>query len=166
LTSCLETIAAMSTITDVLPPRAATAARTSVWLGFAVVILASVMDLLDATIAQTAAPAIRADLGGSFTQLEWISAGYTLAMAVGLLVGGRLGDLYGRRQVMLAGMAGFVAASALCALAPTIEALIGARMLQGAVGAVMLPQGFGLIRARSATRACARRSRSSGRSWV
>jgi EmrB/QacA subfamily drug resistance transporter len=121
-------------------------AKTGVWLGFIVVIAASVMDLLDSTIAQTAAPAIRADLSGSYTDLEWISAAYTLAMAVGLLIGGRLGDLFGRRQVMLAGMAGFVAASALCALAPTTDALIACRVLQGALGAVMIPQGFGIIR--------------------
>src|SRR5690242_9812834 len=88
-----------------------TARSTSVWLGFVVVIAASVMDLLDSTIAQTAAPAIRADLAGSYTDLEWISAAYTLAMSVGLLVGGRLGDIFGRRQVLLAGMGGFVAAS-------------------------------------------------------
>src|SRR3982751_6827491 len=73
-----------------------------VWLGFLVVLAASVMDLLDSTIAQTAAPAIRADLAGTYTDLEWISAAYTLAMATGLLVGGRLGDIYGRTQVMLA----------------------------------------------------------------
>src|SRR3954447_3243910 len=121
-------------------------ARNSVWLGFAVVLAASVMDLLDSTIAQTAAPAIRADLAGSYTDLEWISAAYTLAMAVGLLVGGRLGDLFGRRQVLLAGMGGFVLASVLCALAPTAGVLIACRALQGAVGAVMIPQGFGLIR--------------------
>jgi EmrB/QacA subfamily drug resistance transporter len=104
------------------------------------------MDLLDSTIAQTAAPAIRADLAGSYTDLEWISAAYTLAMSVGLLVGGRLGDLFGRRQVLLAGMASFVAASILCALAPTASVLIACRALQGAVGAIMIPQGFGIIR--------------------
>ena len=118
----------------------------TVWLGFIVVLAASVMDLLDSTIAQTAAPAIRADLAGNYTDLEWISAGYTLAMSVGLLVGGRLGDIFGRRQVLLAGMGGFVAASVLCALAPTAGALIAFRALQGAVGAIMIPQGFGLIR--------------------
>src|SRR3954469_4852335 len=121
-------------------------ARPSVWLGFVVVIAASVMDLLDSTIAQTAAPAIRADLAGTYTDLEWISAAYTLAMSVGLLVGGRLGDIFGRRQVLLAGMGGFVAASVLCALAPTTGVLIACRALQGAVGAIMIPQGFGLIR--------------------
>ncbi|MCW3041557.1 MAG: transporter [Solirubrobacterales bacterium] len=144
----------MATSIDLSPPQISPPGRIAgeppvsraAWLGFVVVLAASVMDLLDATIAQTAAPAIRTDLGGSYTDLEWISAGYTLAMSVVLLVGGRLGDLYGRRQVLLAGMGGFVAASALCALAPSAETLIGCRMLQGAVGAVMLPQGFGLIR--------------------
>jgi EmrB/QacA subfamily drug resistance transporter len=121
-------------------------AQKSVWLGFIVVLAASVMDLLDSTIAQTAAPAIRLDLAGSYTDLEWISAAYTLAMSIGLLVGGRLGDIFGRRQVLLAGMGGFVAASVLCALAPSAGVLIACRALQGAVGAIMIPQGFGIIR--------------------
>ncbi len=123
-----------------------TTVQSGVWLGFIVVLAASVMDLLDSTIAQTAAPAIRADLTGSYTDLEWISAAYTLAMSIGLLVGGRLGDIFGRRQVLLAGMGGFVAASVLCALAPTAVVLIACRALQGAIGAIMIPQGFGLIR--------------------
>ncbi len=127
-------------------PAAASLPATSVWLGFVVVLAASVMDLLDSTIAQTAAPAIRADLGGSYASIEWISAGYTLALAVGLLAGARLGDIHGRWKVLLAGMAAFTAASVLCALAPTSGLLIAARVLQGGVGAIMIPQGFGLIR--------------------
>jgi EmrB/QacA subfamily drug resistance transporter len=150
----LDTAAALDAAPPHHPPReiAATAsaasatAKTGLWLGFIVVIAASVMDLLDSTIAQTAAPAIRADLAGSYTDIEWVSAAYTLAMSVGLLLGGRLGDIFGRRQVMLAGMGGFVAASVLCALAPTAGVLNGCRALQGLVGAVMIPQGFGLIR--------------------
>jgi MFS family permease len=118
----------------------------SIWLGFLVVLAASVMDLLDSTIAQTAAPAIRRDLGGSYASLEWISAAYTLAMAVTLLLGSRLGDLFGRRRVLLAGIAGFVGASVLCSLAPSPGALIAGRAVQGAVAAIMVPQGFGLIR--------------------
>ena len=82
--------------------------RRGLWLGFLVVLAASVMDLLDSTIAQTAAPAIRRDLGGSYAALEWISAAYTLAMAVTLLLGSRLGDLFGRRRVLLVGIGGFV----------------------------------------------------------
>ncbi|HTX12385.1 MAG TPA: MFS transporter [Solirubrobacteraceae bacterium] len=116
------------------------------WLGFAVVVAALVMDLLDSTIAQTAAPAIRRDLGGSYAALEWISAAYTLAMAVTLMLGSRLGDIFGRRRVLLAGIAGFVLASGLCSLAPDPNALIAGRALQGAVAALMVPQGFGLIR--------------------
>jgi len=123
-----------------------TPSRRVAWLGFIVVLAASVMDLLDSTIAQTAAPAIRRDLGGSYADLEWISAAYTLAMAVTLMVGSRLGDVFGRRRVLLAGIAGFVGASALCSLAPSPDALIAGRALQGAVAAIMVPQGFGLIR--------------------
>src|SRR5580704_16152073 len=81
------------------------------WLGLVVVIASAVMDLLDSTIAQTAAPAIRRDLGGSYADLEWVSAAYTLAMAVTLMLGSRLGDLFGRRRVLLVGIGGFVAAS-------------------------------------------------------
>jgi EmrB/QacA subfamily drug resistance transporter len=116
------------------------------WLGFAVVLAAMVMDLLDSTIAQTAAPAIRRQLGGSFASLEWISAAYTLAMSVMLLLGSRLGDILGRRRVLLTGVGAFGAASALCALAPSPGALIAARALQGAIAAIMVPQGFGLTR--------------------
>jgi len=116
------------------------------WLGFSVVVAAAVMDLLDSTIAQTAAPAIRRDLGGSYASLEWISAAYTLAMAVTLLLGSRLGDVFGRRRVMLAGIGAFVGASAICSLAPNPTALIAGRALQGAVAAIMVPQCFGLIR--------------------
>jgi MFS family permease len=127
------------------------AARTrpqlsAAWLGFLVVLASAVMDLLDSTIAQTAAPAIQRDLGGSYAALEWITAAYTLAMSATLLLGSRLGDAFGRRRVLLVGMAGFVGASALCALAPTSTALIAGRALQGALAAVMVPQGFGLIR--------------------
>ena len=116
------------------------------WLAFATAIVAAVMDLLDSTIAQVAAPAIRRDLGGSYAVIEWIAAAYTLAMAVGLLTGGRLGDLFGRKRMLLIGIAGFVVASAACAAAANPGELIAARAAQGAAGAVMLPQVFGLIR--------------------
>src|ERR1700744_6096991 len=91
MTSLDGSLGAMSTIS--LTPQTVAAERTSArsaWIGFAVVIAACLMDLLDSTIAQTAAPAIRRDLGGSFATLEWISAGYTLAMSVNLLLGSRL----------------------------------------------------------------------------
>src|SRR4051795_13159757 len=96
------------------------------WIAFAAVLAAAMMDLLDATIAGVAAPAIRDDLGGGYADLpwlegrhptrargggyaalQWLTAAYTLTLAVGLLIGGRLGDLFGRRRMLLAGVAGF-----------------------------------------------------------
>jgi EmrB/QacA subfamily drug resistance transporter len=120
--------------------------RTLRWVAFGAVITAAVMDLLDSTIAQVAAPTIRRELGGSYAVIEWVTAAYALAMAVGLLTGGRLGDIFGRRRVLLTGMAGFVLASAACAAAQSAGELIGARAAQGLLGAIMLPQVFGLIR--------------------
>ncbi|MEA2159081.1 MAG: hypothetical protein QOD66_1461 [Solirubrobacteraceae bacterium] len=128
------------------PPRPARPDNRAPWLGFLVVLAAAVMDLLDSTIAQTAAPAIRRDLGGSYADLEWITAAYTLAMSATLLLGSRLGDVLGRRRVLLVGIGGFVGASVLCAFAPTPATLIAARAFQGTIAAVMVPQGFGLIR--------------------
>ena len=116
------------------------------WLILAVVLAAEIMDLLDGTIVNVAAPAIRGDLGASSTALQWIVGGYALAIAVGLVTGGRLGDIYGRRRMFLIGATGFTVASVLCGLAPSAEWLIAARLLQGALGALMLPQGFGLVR--------------------
>jgi EmrB/QacA subfamily drug resistance transporter len=115
-------------------------------LGFAAVLAASLMDLLDSTIVTVAAPDIRAELGGSYAVVQWMAVGYTLALGVLLLVGGRLGDIIGRRRMMLTGLAGFTAASLLCALAWSPEVLLGGRVLQGAFAALMLPQAFGLIR--------------------
>ncbi|MDQ1649645.1 MAG: hypothetical protein QOG60_1702, partial [Frankiaceae bacterium] len=71
---------------------------------------------------------------------------YTLAIAVGLITGGRLGDMFGRKRTLLLGLGGFVTASALCAVAWSSSALIGARILQGLAAALITPQGFGLIR--------------------
>ncbi|HXT90296.1 MAG TPA: DHA2 family efflux MFS transporter permease subunit [Trebonia sp.] len=116
------------------------------WIGLLAVLAASLMNLLDVNIVNIAAPTIRADLGGSYADLQWLTAGYTLAMAVGLLTGGRLGDMFGRKRMLLLGAAGFTLASLACALAPTEGFLITARIAQGLIGAVMVPQGFGLIR--------------------
>ena len=77
------------------------------------------MDLLDGTIVNVASPAIRLDLHASLGSLQWIAGGYALAFAIGLVVGGRLGDIYGRRRMFLLGVAGFTLASCLCGLART-----------------------------------------------
>src|SRR4051794_23011269 len=116
------------------------------WRVLAVVLVAEVMDLMDGTIVNVAAPSIRADLGGSATTLQWLGAAYTLAFAVLLITGARLGDRFGRRRLFLIGIAGFTSASALCAAAPTSGTLIAARVVQGAFGALLIPQGFGMIK--------------------
>jgi EmrB/QacA subfamily drug resistance transporter len=116
------------------------------WLILFVVLAAECMDLLDGTVVNVAAPTIHRTLGASSTALEWIVGGYPLALAVGLLIGGRLGDLLGRRNVFLAGIAGFTLASAVCGAAPNTGVLIAARLCQGLAGALMIPQGFGLLR--------------------
>src|ERR1700734_3004859 len=116
------------------------------WLVFAVVIAANIMDLLDATIVNVAGPSIRAAIGGSVTTLQWLSAGYTLAFAVFLITGARLGDMFGRRRLFLIGSAGFTVMSAACAVAPSPSVLIAFRVLQGAFGALMIPQGIGMLK--------------------
>ncbi|MCG5214163.1 DHA2 family efflux MFS transporter permease subunit [Streptosporangium sp. KLBMP 9127] len=116
------------------------------WAALFVLLGAEVMDLLDSMITTIAAPSIQGELGGSESLIQWLSAGYTLAMAVGLMTGGRLGDLYGRKRMFLAGAVGFTAASLLCGLAVSPEMLIGARVLQGLCGAVMIPQCLGMIK--------------------
>jgi EmrB/QacA subfamily drug resistance transporter len=128
------------------PRQVAPVAHPRRWLGLFAILGADLLNLLDSTVGTIAAPAIRADLGGSTSTLQWIAAGYTLAMAVGLLVGGRLGDMYGRKRMMIVGVLGFLGASALCAVSFSPEMLLAARVLQGGFGAVMVPQSFGLIR--------------------
>jgi len=116
------------------------------WFVFAVVIAANIMDLMDATIVNVAGPSIRVALGGSASTLQWLPAGYTLAFAVFLITGARLGDMFGRRRLFLVGSAGFTVMSAACAVAPSMEVLIAFRVLQGAFGALMIPQGFGMLK--------------------
>jgi MFS family permease len=134
------------------PPSPAAAGTTSTqpyrlrWVVAAVVLAANLMDVLDATIVNVAGPSVHRDLGGSASTLQWLSAAYTLAFAVLLIAGARLGDIFGRRRIFLIGSAGFTLFSAASAAAPTIEVLIAFRALQGAFGALMIPQGFGLIK--------------------
>jgi EmrB/QacA subfamily drug resistance transporter len=116
------------------------------WIGFAVVLAAMIMNLLDSTIVNVAAPSIQRDLGMSSSALVWIAAAYTLAIAVGLMAGGRLGDMFGRKRMLMIGLTGFVVASAACALAWSPGSLIAARVAQGLSAAMLTPQAFGLIR--------------------
>lgn len=117
------------------------------WLILYVLLAAEVMDLLDSTIVNVAVPRIRDDLGASASQLQWIVGAYPLAVAAGLMVAARLGDLLGRQRLFVAGAAGFTAASFACGLAPSPSALIAFRVVQGLAAAAMIPQGFGILRA-------------------
>ncbi|MFJ3842288.1 MFS transporter [Streptomyces sp. NPDC090054] len=116
------------------------------WLILAVMIVAEIMDLLDASIVNVAGPALEDSLGAGSVGLQWVIGGYALTLGAGLVLGGRLGDRYGRRRMFLIGLAAFTATSLLCAIAPNIESLIAFRLLQGTAGAMLLPQGLGLLR--------------------
>ncbi|WP_199040718.1 MFS transporter [Glycomyces salinus] len=116
------------------------------WWGLLAILAATLLNLLDASIVNVAAPSIRAELGGSAATIQWLAAGYTLALAVGLLAGGRLGDMFGRKRVLQVGLVCFLAASLACGAATSIELLLASRIAQGAFAAVMVPQCFGLIR--------------------
>ncbi|MEU4252714.1 MFS transporter [Amycolatopsis sp. NPDC026612] len=117
------------------------------WAALAVLLVAEAMNLLDATIVQVAGPAIHADLPGPAADIPWFSAAYTLPFAAFLVTGGRLGDIFGRAKVFRAGVAGFVLASLVCAVSGGAGLLIGARAVQGAAAALIIPQTIGLIRA-------------------
>ncbi|MEV0599883.1 MFS transporter [Streptomyces sp. NPDC050315] len=101
---------------------------------------------LDALIVHVALPSIRADLGGGITGLQWVVDGYTLLFAALLLSAGALSDRIGARQAYAVGIALFIVASAACGLAPSLGALVAARLAQGAGAAVMMPATLSLIR--------------------
>jgi EmrB/QacA subfamily drug resistance transporter len=113
----------------------------------AATVLGSGMASLDATVVNIALPTIAKDLGGGLAALQWIVNGYTLALASLLLVGGSLGDRYGRRRVFVVGVAWFMLASFACALVRTTTALIAARVLQGAGAALLTPGSLAIIEA-------------------
>jgi MFS family permease len=117
------------------------------WRVLAVVLTAEAMDILDTTTVNVAGPAVRRSIGGGIGLVQWLSASYTLAFAVLLITGGRLGDRYGRRRMFLLGAAGFTAASVACGLSVTPGMLIAARLVQGSFGAILAPQGIGLLTA-------------------
>ena len=110
------------------------------WVALFVLLIANFMNLIDVTIVNVALPSMREGLGATDSQIEWVVAAYIMAFALGLLPFGRLGDIVGRTTLFLWGVAGFTLASALCGLAPNIEFLIAARVIQGLAGAMMTPQ--------------------------
>jgi MFS family permease len=103
------------------------------------------MAFLDSTIVNVALPAIGEDFGASTSQLQWIVNGYLLSLASLILLGGALGDRMGRRRVFVAGSWLFTGASLLCALAPSVDLLIAARLVQGIGGALLTPGSLAII---------------------
>src|SRR5687767_3676049 len=110
-----------------------------------VTVLASGMAFLDATAVQVALPSIGRELDASLSGLQWTVTSYTLTLASLILLGGSLGDRYGRRRVFVIGVVWFAAASLLCGLALNVEQLVAARALQGVGGALLTPGSLALI---------------------
>lgn len=127
-------------------PSRATTPHQWRWAALFVILAAEVMDLLDALVTVIAGPSVVRDIGGTSTSIQWFTAAYTVAMAAGLLLGGRLGDIHGRRRMFLVGMAGFSLASVVCAAAQSPDMLLATRVVQGFFGAAMIPQGLGMIK--------------------
>jgi EmrB/QacA subfamily drug resistance transporter len=116
------------------------------WI-LAATILGSSMAFIDGTVVNVALPALQTALHATLSDVQWVVESYALFLAALLLIGGSLGDLYGRRKIFAAGVVLFTIASALCGLAPTIGALIAARGLQGIGGALLVPGSLALISA-------------------
>lgn len=108
-------------------------------------VLGSVVVFVDSTVVNVALPAVTDDLGGGLAGQQWLSSAYLLTLGALLLVGGTLGDRYGRRRMFSVGLVAFGVASLLCAVAPSIETLIAGRALQGVAGALLVPSTLGLI---------------------
>jgi EmrB/QacA subfamily drug resistance transporter len=110
-------------------------------------ILGSGVAAIDGTIVNVALPAIQADLGGDLQTQQWVSNAYLLTLGSLILIGGSLGDIYGRRRVFALGVGSFGVLSLACAVAPTVETLIAARALQGVAGALLTPSSLAIIAA-------------------
>jgi EmrB/QacA subfamily drug resistance transporter len=117
------------------------------WLTLVAVALGVMMVALDGTVVGVANPTIQRDLDASLAGLQWVTNGYLLALAVLLILGGKLGDRYGRKKVYLAGIVGFALMSLGCALSTSTGMLVGFRVLQGVAGALLMPNTLALLRA-------------------
>lgn len=115
------------------------------WVALGALLMAQFMNLIDVTIVNVALPSLQDSLGANDSQIEWVVAVYILTFALLLLTGGRLGDIFGRRNIFIVGVCVFTVGSALCGLAPGINTLVAARVVQGIGGALMVPQGLALV---------------------
>jgi EmrB/QacA subfamily drug resistance transporter len=137
----------MTSDVQILAPAAATeeGAGPRRWLTLIILLLAAFMNLLDVSIVNIAIPSIQRNLHASYADVQWALAGYTLAYALVLITGGRLGDTFGRKRLFLIGVTGFTVMSALCGAAQSSGMLIGSQVAQGAFGAIMIPQVLSVI---------------------
>ena len=117
------------------------------WRALSIILLAAFMDILDATVVTLAFPFMQRDLGASYAEMQWVVASYQLAFATLLITGGRLGDMFGRKRLFVGAVAGFIGSSMLVALSQSPSMLIAARVLQGAIAGLMVPQVLSLIQA-------------------
>ncbi|MFG2952232.1 MFS transporter [Streptomyces sp. NPDC048291] len=117
------------------------------WFTLITVAVGVMMVALDGTIVAIANPAIQKDLGATFAQVQWITNGYFLALAVSLITAGKLGDRFGHRQTFLIGVVGFAAASGAIGLSDSIGLVVTFRVFQGLFGALLMPAALGLLRA-------------------
>lgn len=132
---------------DPLGPAPAKGLRGHPWLTLFSVAIGVMMVALDGTIVAIANPAIQKDLGASLADVQWITNGYMLALAVSLITAGKLGDRFGHRQTFLIGVVGFAAASAAIGFSSSVVLVITFRVLQGLFGALLMPAALGLLRA-------------------
>src|SRR3954471_6454002 len=115
------------------------------WIILGVIAIAQLMVVLDATIVNVALPSVQKDLGFGDDQRQWVITAYALAFGSLLLLGGRLGDLFGRKWAFIGGLLGFAGASALGGAAGSFGVLVAARALQGVFGAVLAPSALALL---------------------
>src|SRR2546430_11005891 len=132
---------------NVIRSRAARAPRSKSsgrWI-LAATILASSMAFIDSTVVNVALPALQTNLNATAVDVQWVIEAYSLLLSALLLVGGSLGDHYGRRRIFLIGVALFAAASAACGFPPDIHQLIAARALQGLCAPLPVPGSLAII---------------------
>ncbi len=115
------------------------------WIAMAVLLIAGFMNLIDVTIVNVALPNMQTAFDATSSQIEWVVAAYILFFALCLLPAGRLGDIIGRRQMFIGGVTVFTIGSALCGLAPGIETLVAARIIQAVGAAMMTPQTLAIV---------------------
>jgi EmrB/QacA subfamily drug resistance transporter len=115
------------------------------WLALTAVIISSSVVFLDGSVVNLALPALARDLHAGFTAQQWVVDGYLLSLSALILLGGTLGDIFGRKRVYLIGLIGFGLTSLLCAVVPSAGALVAARLLQGVFGALLVPGALAII---------------------